>query len=308
MAGPRDTANISGGPANTEAKIQQYCENMKNMGRAEETVTHALRHLKQLSKEADLTDPEKVKSVIANKPWSNNTKRNNVKVYAGFLNFLKIQWIKPTYYEQEVIPFIPTEAEIDHLIGASSKRISALLQIMKETGARVGEVSQLQWRDIDAEHKTVNIKAEKGSHARILPISDKLLIMLSQIPRKADRIFPTAKNGLRTSFSHTRKRVATKLQNPRILQIHFHTLRHWKGTMEYHKTKDCKHVQRILGHKNSMSTDLYINIEQALWLQQTDIWTCRVAHNETEAIQLIEAGFQYVNNLGDTCALYKKLK
>lgn len=27
-----------------------------------------------------------------------------------------------------------------------------------------------------------------------------------------------------------------KLENPRLLQIHFHTLRHWKATKKYHRT------------------------------------------------------------------------
>ena len=77
--------------------------------------------------------------------------------------------------------------------------------------------------------------------------------------------------------------------------------------MEYHKLKDLRAVQKILGHKSILTTQTYENTEAALFLQDTDEWICRVAHNETEAISLIEAGFQYVNNL-DNCALYRKRK
>jgi integrase len=47
-----------------------------------------------------------------------------------------------------------------------------------------------------------------------------------------------------------RKRIAKKLNNPRLMKIMLHTFRHWKATMEYPKTKDIIHVKEILGHKN----------------------------------------------------------
>jgi hypothetical protein len=39
-------------------------------------------------------------------------------------------------------------------------------------------------------------------------------------------------------FQLQRRRVAAKLRSPRLLKITFTTLRHWKATMECHKTKD----------------------------------------------------------------------
>ena len=50
-----------------------------------------------------------------------------------------------------------------------------------------------------------------------------------------------------------------------MLKITFHTARHWKGTMEYHKTKDIIHVKTVLGHKDIHNTMMYINLEQALF-------------------------------------------
>jgi len=38
------------------------------------------------------------------------------------------------------------------------------------------------------------------------------------------------------------------------MQIHFHTFRHWKATMEYYKTKAILHVMKVLGHKNINNT------------------------------------------------------
>jgi hypothetical protein len=52
------------------------------------------------------------------------------------------------------------------------------------------------------------------------------------------------------TFRRQRRRVATKLQNQRIHEITFHTFRHWKATMEYHKTRNMLHVMKMLGHRN----------------------------------------------------------
>ncbi|MEM1589912.1 MAG: tyrosine-type recombinase/integrase [Candidatus Bathyarchaeia archaeon] len=68
-----------------------------------------------------------------------------------------------------------TEQEVDLLIANTSKTISALLQLLKETDMRVGEALALKWEDIDFERRTVHITAEKGSLPRILPLSGNAL-------------------------------------------------------------------------------------------------------------------------------------
>jgi site-specific recombinase XerD len=41
--------------------------------------------------------------------------------------------------------------------------------------------------------------------------------------------------------------------------------RHWKATLEYHKTKDIFHVKNFLGHNSVRNTEIYMNIEHALF-------------------------------------------
>jgi integrase len=205
------------------------------------------------------------------------------------------------------LPFIPTEQEIDLLIAGCGKVTASVLQTLKETGMRIGELILLTWLDVDTERKTVSITPEKNSNPRILPISDKLIGMLNSLPRKHKTIFQPKKQMLRSYLCIQRKAVAEKFKNPRIQQISFHTLRHWKGTMEYHRTKDIMHVKYVLGHKAVTSTQIYVNLESALFLQTNDNFTCKVAHNVEEATQLIEAGFDYVTEI-DKLKLFKKRK
>ena len=99
----------------------------------------------------------------------------------------------------------------------------------------------------------MRIKPEKGSYPRILPLSTKALGMVNNLQKHVEKckqhIFANA-DDMRSNFFTQRKHIAEKLGNPRLLMIHFHTFRHWKGTTEYHKTKDPFWVKEFLGHKN----------------------------------------------------------
>jgi len=122
--------------------------------------------------------------------------------------------------------------------------------------------------------------------------------MLNRLPRETDGLlFPGTLKSRRLVYCKTRKRLAQKLQNPRLLKIRFHTFRHWKATMEYHKTKDILHVKQLLGHKSVINTEIYIHIEQALYSQEDAEYITRVASSLKGARALLEAGFEYVTDM-----------
>jgi integrase len=287
--------------------IMSYAWQMKKDGKADATITTAVARLKRLSKLCNVNEPEQVKTILATAEWKNATKRHVAQIYRYYLKYINKTWTEPKYTQESRIPFIPTETEIDSLISAGSPKTATLLQLLKETGARIGEVEKLLWIHMDTQRRTIYITAEKGSNSRILPISTKLTAMLNNLAKPTDKVFQTDKHGLRTTYEALRNRTATKLNNPRLKQIHFHTFRHWKATTEYHKTKDIIHVKTVLGHKNIESTMVYINIESALFLTQTDEWTCKVANNITEATALSEAGFEYILEK-DAIMLFRKRK
>lgn len=86
------------------------------------------------------------------------------------------------------------------------------------------------------------------------------------------------------------------------------TFRHWKGTIEYHKTKDPYHVKKLLGHKKLTSTEVYINLDQAIF-EESDDFTVKLAKTAEEACKLIEVGFEYVTGeYHDGGKIFKKRK
>ena len=103
-------------------------------------------------------------------------------------------------------------------------------------------------------------------------------------------MFGANADAMRKSFSHQRRRTAGKLRNKRLLQISFHTFRHWKVTMEYHKTRDILHVMQMLGHRNIQNTLIYTQLINF----KDDEYVAKVASSQKDVCQLIEAGFEYV--------------
>lgn len=99
--------------------------------------------------------------------------------------------------------------------------------------------------------------------------------------------------------------MAIKVQNPRLQQIHFHTLRHLKATLEYHRTRDILHVKRLLGHKRLENTEIYTHLIDF----PSDEYHVVTASTLKEEQQLIEDGFEFVRySEKDQLALYRKRK
>ncbi len=281
--------------AEQRARVFEFLWWMKKQGYSDASITsrgEILRRLLRLG--ANLLDPESVKRVIASqRNWSPGRKANVVYAYDLFVKWAGLSWDPPKVRVPEKLPWIPLEREIDDLIAGCSRHVALALQIMKETGARAGEVFNLKWRDIDFESRTLRITPEKGGKPRIFKMSHKLINMLNQIPREDERVLGhySSLNSMRRVFERQRRRIAHKLGNPRLLGISFHTIRHWKATMEYYKTKDILHVMQILGHRNIQNTLKYTQLAK---FREEDEFICKVAKNTEEIQELIEKGFEYV--------------
>jgi integrase len=281
----------------SQQKIVDYIWYLKKNGRAESTIRGRVKLIKRLVKlGADLYDPESVKGVIAQQPWSAGRKDLACDAYSAFLALTGGTWERPTYKIIEKEPFIPQPSEVKQLIAGCSPRMACFLQTLSETAMRPGELWQLAWKDYDQPTRTVRVTPEKGSKSGTYKITKELATMLEAQPRiYGDRIFSKPNMDLdhhRGNFIRQRQRIAHKLKNPRLLQISFKTLRHFKGTMEAWRTNSPFHVQEFLRHRNIKNTMRYIHLAQLLFKDEHEYVT-QVAHNVKEACTLIEQGWKY---------------
>jgi integrase len=282
----------------SQQKIVDFIWYMKKNGRAETTIRGRVKLIKRLAKlGADLYDPEDVKRVIAQQQWTAGRKDNACDAYTTFLTMNGGTWQRPTYKPVDKEPFIPQPSEVKQLIAGCSPRMACFLQALSETAMRPGELWQLTWKDYDQPTRTIKVSMpEKGSNSGTYKISKELAAMLEALPHKyGDRVF--SKLGMLLDhhtghFAQQRKRIAHKLKNPRLLDITFKTLRHFKATMEAWRTNNPFIVQEFLRHKSFKNTMRYIHLAQVLFKDQHEYVT-RVAHNVKEACALIEQGWKY---------------
>jgi integrase len=283
--------------ADVKGKLVDFLWWMKKQGYKKSTIEGRVKFLRTLvNRGANLLDPESIKETLAlEESWKDGYKANLVDAYSCFLEMEGLTWKPPIYRRYHKLPFIPLESEIDQLIAGCGKKVSTFVQASKETGADPGELLAVTWMDVNKQSRTLTINHPvKGHNARILPISKHLIARLEMLPKESERIFPMTYDSMASNYWGQRKRLARNFNNPRLLKITFTTLRHWKATTLYHKTRDILRVKKFLGHKTLMSTMIYIDIEKAIYGQMSQEFTVRVAEEPEEIKKLLEAGFEYV--------------
>jgi integrase len=295
--------------AGEKGSLLDYAWQMKKRGLAEGTIRLRVDVLGRLQRKGvKLGDPESLETILATEPFTKAQKSVIVNCYRSYTKIFKMLWdpIKVRYEPKQ--PFIPTEEELDQLIHAAGKNTATFLQVLKDTGARCGEVCKLRCTDIDTQNCTISINdAEKGSRNRTNKVSPKTIAMIQALKKKyAPFVFNPDIASTRVNFFNLRNKMATTQQNPRFKQIHLHTFRHFYACKLYFETKDIELVKVRLGHRSIMNTDRYTHLVD--WAKP-DNWTVRRPNTTEEEDQLIEAGFEYVR-FDDKlqCPIYRKRK
>jgi integrase len=290
-------------PQEAKGLTAQFLAYLEKEGYSEET--QYPNHIKRLAKRgADLLNPESVKAVIGKQKVKDGMKLQYVYAYAAFAKMLKIKWKPPKYKQEEIIPFIPDEAELDCLIAACrSKRMAAYLQCLKETFGDPSEVLRIQWIDINKNIVKINHPV-KGHLPRQLKVSNKLLSMLNSLPKKSDRVFPCKYHNVYCSYNRMRKRTAELQKNPRLLKIELRTFRHWGGTMIAHYSNgNVLLVKKMLGHKRIENTMKYIGMIDF----KDDEFEVATATTIEEEKKLLTNGFDFIRETNGIC-LYRRPK
>jgi integrase len=286
----------SNDPSLYKNDLTPFLWDLKKRGYRETTIVeNYAKILKHLTKNCNLNNPDSVLTYLATKDISEGRKELIVDCYANYCQWKKISFNKPRYRRIDKLPIIPLEKDIEALIAALPKKISIITRAIFETGARCGEVWGLKWVDVDFQNTALMInKPEKNSRARRLKVSAQLIGLLSTLPRKCEFVFrkhPKARlDTMEAYFIREKKKISNALCNPKIVQITWKSLRHYKATMEYARTKDILYVKELLGHVNIMNTLVYTHLVNF----DNDSFVCKVAKTVEEATQLIEAGFEFV--------------
>lgn len=171
----------------------------------------------------------------------------------------------------------------------SNEEVTELLEVTKgdpmmpriilfglHTGCRLGELINLQWRDIDLNEGIIHIRNKenfktKTGKTRQIPISNKLNSVLNKMMKGKDNIinfydldgyiFSKSDNTIysQSSISHKFKHYIRKASLPE--KFHFHALRHTFITNCIKSGINVNYVQALAGHSELKTTLGYTHIE-----------------------------------------------
>jgi integrase len=281
---------------------------MKKEAYAESTIHAVGKRLEYLAKNVLLCEPEIVKGFVAQKDCSNAFKETLVEAYDLYCRANNVVWKKPFYERYDKMPKIPTEEKLNMIVARASKCFALILSMMKDLGTRPIELTWLKVKDVDLETGIVTITSAKHCIGRTLRLKAQTLIMLKAHVLKRrlsqnDRLFAIDSSSISEGYRRVRNRLAENLGDMSLKSIRLYDFRHFKASMEYHKTKDLLHVKRLLGHKDLRTTLRYTQLIEI----EGDEFHSATAKTVEEAKALIEQGFDYVCDI-DAVKLFRKRK
>src|SRR3712207_499189 len=157
--------------------------------------------------------------------------------------------------------------EVDRLVRmaerSGKKRDLALLQVLRHTGIRVGELCNLQLGDVDVSDRkgTLTVRSGKGAKFRTIPLNADVRhaigVYLAVRPRVADDHLFVSQRGRGMGEQAVENLVKKYARQAGLEEVTPHTLRHTFGKRLLDETKDLVAVAALLGHEKLETTAIY---------------------------------------------------
>ena len=179
---------------------------------------------------------------------------------------------------KRVLPESLTTTEVDDLLAVPNEktdkglRDKAIFELMYSSGLRVSEICSLKIEDISFEEKCLKIKG-KGNRERIVPINDRALDILQRYIQTSRVIMVKGKKtselflnfrGDKISRVGIWKIVKETMKKSDIdKNVYPHTLRHSFATHLIQHGADLRSVQRMLGHSDITTTEIYTHVDSS---------------------------------------------
>ncbi|HEY4830967.1 MAG TPA: site-specific integrase [Waddliaceae bacterium] len=143
---------------------------------------------------------------------------------------------------------------------SKNKYLYLIVLIALTTGARQGEILNLQWTDVDFDNHFLHLRDTKNGENRSVPIAEEIFQMLQQQRKDNGLVFPAYKNPLLPC--NIRSAWETALKRANIQDFTFHDIRHTTGSYLTMDGASLREVGEILGHKTMQMTKRYSHLSQ----------------------------------------------
>lgn len=252
---------------------QMYSEDLCLKNYAENTISNYVSQVKLFLQYFDkvATKPSEI-SEKQIKAWlmlakTTNSRKHRISAVKLFYKYtgkqpLKFKYIEYPKSEKKLPKIIDSDFLINQIKTIKNLKHKAIIMLAYSVGLRVSEVINLKIKDIDSERMILNINQAKGKKDRIVPLSQNVLKSLREY-YKAYHPQEYLFNGqfsLKYSSSSCNEIVKTYIGE----NYHFHLLRHTCFTTLLETGTDISIIQKIAGHQNPKTTQIYTHVSRAL--------------------------------------------
>lgn len=169
---------------------------------------------------------------------------------------------------EKKLPIVLSVEEVQKMFSVCENlKHKLILAILYSCGLRVSELIKLKWNDIDRSRMVINILGAKGNKDRQVPLPENLIPLLEKYWHEYKTktfIFEGQFKDMYSSRSvlEVVKQLATKAGLKK--DVWTHLIRHCYGTHQVESGVDINLIQRILGHSNVKTTNIYLHTSHNL--------------------------------------------
>ena len=197
--------------------------------------------------------------------WSKqNTLINAIKFYfEQCLGREKTMYIIPNAKRPDPVRSFYSKEELNKIFrccGNLKQRV--MLITLYRCGLRISELLNLTVFDIDSAKMLIGISDGKGKHGRYIPLPSDVLTLLREYWKKYRPVYwlfegPDGRRYTPESVRKFLKKVTRKAGVKEDRTVH--SLRHSFATHHIQQGTNLIHLQRLLGHKHSSTTEIYVH-------------------------------------------------
>ena len=183
------------------------------------TIRMKLKKLRTLQRRVNLWNIEATRNFIQDMSCSNGYKEALEYLYTDWCRYQGFEYKPRKYKRIHMLPFLPTNIELEQLIAGFRFKYATICRVMKDTGASITETLCIRWDDIDLVNQTVTINYPvKGHKTGRYKISGELTANLRRIRARVTqlntRVFNISMKTFSRNFLRVSKTVAEKMGNP----------------------------------------------------------------------------------------------
>lgn len=172
----------------------------------------------------------------------------------------------PNYKKESKIPEVLNKEQTIKIIQSiENPKHQIMIKLMYASGIRVSELLNLKPKDIDIERKILIVRQGKGAKDRITLFPKNLeKELLTYLLKESPKNYLFESNRDKKYSSKTIEKIIEKASIKAIKRkIRPHVLRHSFATHLLESGIDLRKIQKLLGHKNLRTTQIYTHIAKS---------------------------------------------